>query len=50
VCTFQGLNAVEKGVVNISHILSRNMIEGGDLEEMKSISVSWIRDNSSVGN
>src|SRR5437016_4984230 len=43
------LNTVKKGVRYISHILSKNKIEEGDLEVMMSMSVSWTRDSSSAG-
>ena len=44
------LNTVEKGVLYISHILSKNNIEVGDLDDTMSRSVSWASKSSSVGN
>jgi len=44
------LNTVEKGVLYISHILSKNNIEVGDLDDTMSRSVSWASESSSVGN
>ena len=44
------LNTVEKGVLYISHILSKNNIEVGDLDDTMSRSVSWASESSSAGN
>src|SRR6266446_6387672 len=46
VCTFHPLNTVEKGVLYISHILSRNITEVGNCEDIMSIRESWTRESS----
>ena len=46
---FQTLNTVENGIAYISHILSRNKTEDGDLDTMMSISESWRSESSSEG-
>ena len=45
----QTLNTVEKGEEYISHILSRNNMEDGDLDMTILIRESWRRENSSEG-
>jgi len=46
---FQTLNTVENGIAYISHILSRNNMEDGDLDTTMLISESWRSDSSSDG-
>ena len=45
----QTLNAVEKGEEYISHILSRNNMEDGDLDMTILVRESWRRENLSEG-
>ena len=45
----QTLNTVKKGEEYISHILSRNNMEDGDLDMTILIRESWRRENSSEG-
>ena len=46
---FQTLNTVKNGVLYISHVMSRNKIEDGDLDAIMSIRESWIRESLSEG-